>query len=138
MVFLEIRKFIFFKSISYDVNQAWKNSSTALVAIQSLKDLDINWIEQPVIADDIDAMAYIKTKTDIPLMMDEGLKGAREMREIIHKRAADKVNIKLMKCGGIYPAVKLAHQAEMAGIECQIGSMVESSVGSAAGYHVAF
>ena len=71
-------------------------------------------------------------------MTDEGLKGSREMLEIIQKRAADKVNIKLMKCGGIYPAVKLAHQAELAGLDCQIGSMVESSIGSAAGYHVAF
>ena len=43
-----------------------------------------------------------------------------------------------MKCGGIHPAVKLAHQAEMAGIECQVGSMVESSVASSAGFHVAF
>jgi L-alanine-DL-glutamate epimerase-like enolase superfamily enzyme len=34
--------------------------------------------------------------------------------------------------------MKLAHMAEMAGIECQIGSMVESSIGSAAGFHVAF
>lgn len=42
------------------------------------------------------------------------------MRQIIKLDAADKVNIKLMKCGGIYPAVKLAHQAEMAGIECQV------------------
>lgn len=62
----------------------------------------------------------------------------KEMREIIRKRAADKLNIKLMKCGGIYPATKLAHQAEMAGMECQIGSMVESSIASAAGSHVAF
>ena len=59
------------------------------------------------------------------------------MRQIIKLEGADKVNIKLMKCG-IYPAVKLAHQAEMAGIECQVGSMVESSVASSAGFHVAF
>ena len=60
------------------------------------------------------------------------------MREIIAKRAADKVNIKLMKCGGIYRAMQLAAMAEMAGMECQIGSMLESSIGSAAGFHVAF
>ena len=60
------------------------------------------------------------------------------MRQIIKLEAADKVNIKLMKCGGIYPAVKLAHQREMAGVECQVGSMVESSVASSAGFHVAF
>lgn len=125
-------------AIRVDVNQGWKNSAATLAAIRSLRDLEIDWLEQPVLADDIDGMAFIRSKTDIPLMIDEGLKGTREMREIIQKNAADKVNIKLMKCGGIYPAVKLAHQAEMAGIECQVGSMVESSVGSAAGFHVAF
>ncbi|WP_108672172.1 mandelate racemase/muconate lactonizing enzyme family protein [Peribacillus acanthi] len=125
-------------AIRVDVNQGWGNSSKTLLAIRFLKDYNLDWIEQPVLADDIDGMSHIRSKTDIPLMIDEGLKGPREMREIIQKNAADKVNIKLMKCGGIYPAVKLAHQAEMVGMECQIGSMVESSIGSAAGFHVAF
>ncbi|WHY01201.1 dipeptide epimerase [Neobacillus sp. DY30] len=125
-------------AIRVDVNQGWVNSGTTITAVEQLYSLSLDWLEQPVTADDIDGMVEVKSKTTIPLMIDEGLKGTREMREIIQKRAADKVNIKLMKCGGIYPAVKLAHQAELAGIECQIGSMVESSVGSAAGYHVAF
>ncbi|MFO1443316.1 dipeptide epimerase [Bacillus sp. Bva_UNVM-123] len=125
-------------AIRVDVNQGWKNSATTLVALNQLRDCHLDWIEQPVAADDIDGMVEIKAKTTIPLMIDEGLRGQREMLEIIQKRAAHKVNIKLMKCGGIYPAVKLAHQAELAGIECQIGSMVESSIGSAAGFHVAF
>ncbi|QED46823.1 mandelate racemase/muconate lactonizing enzyme family protein [Cytobacillus dafuensis] len=125
-------------AIRVDVNQGWNNSATALVALKQLQDCDLDWVEQPVVADDIDGMVEIKSKTMIPLMIDEGLRGQREMLEIIQKRAAHKVNIKLMKCGGILPAVKLAHQAELAGIECQIGSMVESSIGSAAGFHVAF
>jgi L-Ala-D/L-Glu epimerase len=125
-------------AIRVDVNQGWINSSNTLVALKQLEDLQIDWVEQPVLADDIDGMVEVKSKTTLPLMIDEGLKCTREMIEIIKKRAADKVNIKLMKCGGIYPAVKLAHQAELVGMECQIGSMVESSVGSAAGFHVAF
>lgn len=125
-------------AIRVDVNQGWKNSSQTLRALRSLDDIELDWIEQPVLADDIDGMVTVKSKTSFPLMIDEALKGTREMREIIQKQAADKVNIKLMKCGGIYPAVKLAHQAEMAGIECQVGSMVESSIASAAGFHVAF
>lgn len=125
-------------AIRVDVNQGWINSANTLQAIRQLEELAIDWLEQPVRADDINAMVKIKEKTIIPLMIDEGLRGVREMREIIEKSAADKVNIKLMKCGGIFPAMKLAHMAEMAGIECQIGSMVESSVGSAAGFHVAF
>jgi L-alanine-DL-glutamate epimerase-like enolase superfamily enzyme len=125
-------------AIRVDVNQGWKNSATTLSALNQLQDCNLDWIEQPVMADDIDGMVEIKSKSIVPLMIDEGLKGTREMLEITQKRAADKVNIKLMKCGGIYPAVKLAHQAELTGFDCQIGSMIESSVGSAAGYHVAF
>ncbi len=125
-------------AIRVDVNQGWKNSATTLVALNYLRDEHLDWVEQPVVADDIDGMVEIKLKTMLPLMIDEGLRGQREMLEIIQKRAAHKVNIKLMKCGGIYPAVKLAHQAELGGLECQIGSMVESSIGSAAGFHVAF
>lgn len=124
--------------IRIDVNQGWKDSSTTIQVLKELQQLNIDWLEQPILADDIDGIVEIKEKSTIPIMIDEGLKGIKEMREIINKRAADKVNIKLMKCGGIYPAVKLAHQAEIANIECQVGSMVESSIGSAAGFHVAF
>jgi L-Ala-D/L-Glu epimerase len=125
-------------AIRVDVNQGWKNSANTLQALAALQHANLDWLEQPVVSNDIDAMVEIKSNTSVPVMIDEGLCGVRDMREIIAKRAADKVNIKLMKCGGIYPAVKLAAMAEMAGIECQIGSMLESSIGSAAGFHVAF
>ena len=125
-------------AIRVDVNQGWKNSANTLQGLQKLEHCALDWLEQPVLADDIDGMVEVKSKSSTPMMIDEGLRGVRDMREIIAKRAADKVNIKLMKCGGIYPATKLAHMAEMAGIECQVGSMVESSIGSAAGFHVSF
>ncbi len=125
-------------AIRVDVNQGWVNSANTITAMRQLEHLGIDWLEQPVKADDFNGMVEIKSKISTPLMMDEGLRGIRDMRECIEKQAAHKVNIKLMKCGGIYPAMKLAHMAEMAGIDCQIGSMVESSIGSAAGFHVAF
>jgi L-Ala-D/L-Glu epimerase len=125
-------------AIRVDVNQGWKSAANTMQALTQLKGANIDWLEQPVVADDIDAMVEIKSKTSVPVMIDEGLCGFRDMREIIAKRAADKVNIKLMKCGGVYRASQLAAMAEMAGMECQIGSMLESSIGSAAGFHVAF
>ncbi len=125
-------------AIRVDVNQGWKNSAATLQAMKNLESCQLDWLEQPVLADDIDGLAEVKAKCATPLMADESLRGFTQMREIIAKRAADKVNIKLMKCGGMYPAMKLAHMAEMAGIDCQVGSMVESSIGSAAGFHVAF
>ena len=52
-------------------------------------------------------------------------------------RAADVINIKLMKCGGIYPAIKIAAICEAAGLSCMIGCMGESTLGNLAGMHLA-
>jgi o-succinylbenzoate synthase len=120
-----------------DVNQGWEHAAAALYALNKIEECGIDWIEQPVPADDIDGLARIRQKTAIPVMIDEGLHGPKELRQVIEKQAADLINIKLMKCGGIFPAVKLIHQAEMAGIRAQIGSMVESSVATSAGAHLA-
>lgn len=124
--------------IRIDVNQGWVNAGKTLQAMKQLDGYDIDWVEQPVRADDFEGMVEVKSKINVPLMIDEGVRGMNEMRRLTMMQAAHKVNIKLMKCGGIYPAKKLLHVAEMSGIECQIGSMVESSVASSAGFHVAF
>ncbi|KON86206.1 mandelate racemase [Sporosarcina globispora] len=123
--------------IRVDVNQGWKNVSTSLQAIKLLEHLNVSWIEQPIKMGDIHGLGEIRQKTSTPLMADESIHSGEDLIEIIRNQAADKINIKLMKCGGIYPAIHMAKAAEYAGIECQIGSMVESSIGSAAGYHTA-
>lgn len=121
-----------------DVNQGWKNSAAAIQAISKLQDCHLDWVEQPILARDLDGMAEIKQKTTVPLMVDEGICTMADMRAVIQKQAAHKINVKLMKCGGIYRANQLATLAAMENMEVQIGSMVESSIASAAGYHVAF
>lgn len=120
-----------------DANQGWKTSSQALYVLRQVEDCEIDWIEQPVVAHDIDALAEVRAKTTIPVMVDEGIHSFKEMREVIAKKAADIINIKLMKCGGLYRGSQLVHIAEMAGMTCQVGSMVESSIASAAGLHLA-
>jgi len=70
-------------------------------------------------------------------MVDEGCHGPRDMLRISGLRAADLVNIKLMKCGGLLRALQLNAIAETAGIGAQVGTMVESSIASAAGLHLA-
>ncbi|OGX80620.1 dipeptide epimerase [Exiguobacterium sp. SH31] len=124
--------------IRVDVNQGWVNAAKTLQAMRKLEPFDIDWVEQPVKADDFEGMLEVKGKISVPLMIDEGVRGVADMRRLTMMQAAHKVNVKLMKCGGIYPAKKLVHMAEMSGIECQIGSMVESSIASSAGFHVAF
>ncbi|MGG1658062.1 mandelate racemase/muconate lactonizing enzyme family protein [Brevibacillus sp. NRS-1366] len=119
-----------------DANQGWRNVATTMRVLKQVEDCQLEWIEQPVLADDLIGLAEVRQKTFIPVMVDEGLHGDKEMREVIVRQAADLINIKLMKCGGLYPALKLVAQAEMAGIGCQVGSMVESAVATAAGAHL--
>lgn len=119
-----------------DANQGWGTVSNTLHVLKQIEGMKIDWIEQPVYADDLDALAEVKSRSSFFIMADEAIKDSKDLRLAIQKKAADYINIKLMKCGGIYPAVKLAAQAEMEGLICQIGSMVESSVASAAGLHV--
>ncbi|WKA57848.1 dipeptide epimerase [Planococcus shenhongbingii] len=121
--------------IRIDVNQGWKTVGHAVQTINQLADAQLTWIEQPIRMGDIRGLADIRKKTTTPIMADESVQTMEDVLEIIRLEAADYINIKLMKSGGIFPAIQMAKAAEAAGIIVQIGSMVESSVGSAAGYH---
>ncbi|KAB7706621.1 dipeptide epimerase [Bacillus aerolatus] len=123
--------------IRVDVNQGWQTYAAAIGAMKQLEPLQLAWIEQPIRIGDIDGLAKIKQQCTVPLMADESIQHGEHLIEMVKKEAVDKINIKLMKCGGIFPAISIAKAAEYAGIDCQIGSMVESSIGSAAGYHAA-
>ncbi|RNF39989.1 mandelate racemase/muconate lactonizing enzyme family protein [Planococcus salinus] len=121
--------------IRVDVNQGWKTAGHAVQVINQLADTRLTWVEQPIAMGNIRGLAEIRKKVATPIMADESIQTMEDLLEIIRLEAADYVNIKLMKSGGIFPAVHMAKTAESAGIIAQIGSMVESSVGSAAGYH---
>ena len=121
--------------IRIDVNQGWKTVGHAVQVINQLDGAKLTWIEQPIRMGDFRGLADIRRKTSTPIMADESVQTMEDVLEIIRLEAADYINIKLMKSGGIFPAIQMAKAAESAGIIAQIGSMVESSVGSAAGYH---
>lgn len=120
-----------------DVNQGWKTCEKAKTALTVLESFQLSWLEQPLYLEDIEGMALLRKLTRLPIMADESVQTSVDLQRIIQHKAADKINIKLMKSGGIYPSLALAKIAESAGLSCQVGSMVESSIGSAAGYHLA-
>lgn len=123
--------------IRADINQGWGSVQLTKQMIKQLEPYHLSWIEQPIHAMDTSLFRLIKESTNIPLMADESIVHRQDLRTLIEHRSVDYINIKLMKAGGIYPAYQLATQAELFGIHCQIGSMVESSIASAAGFHVA-
>src|SRR5699024_9936494 len=123
--------------IKVDANQGWKTIPIARQVINDLEPYRLSWVEQPLPKGDHSFFKRLKDHISIPLMADESVVESQDLRTFLLDESVEYINIKLMKSGGIYPAHKLATQAELFGISCQIGSMVESSIVSAAGFHVA-
>ncbi|MGH8196118.1 MAG: dipeptide epimerase [Woeseiaceae bacterium] len=121
-----------------DANQGW-TAKQAVYALQTLEDAGVRLelVEQPVKAQDLNAMKYVTERVHTPIMADESVFGPTEVVELIRMRAADIINIKLMKTGGISNAIRIADIAEMYQIECMIGCMLETSISVAAAVHVA-
>jgi o-succinylbenzoate synthase len=121
-----------------DANQGWtaKESVTLLHALEK-KDIIAEFIEQPVGADDIDGLKYIKQRVQTPLLADESIFSLKDARRLLEMQAIDYVNIKLAKTAGITEALKLADLSNEFGVKCMMGCMLEGPIGVAAGVHVA-
>ncbi len=124
--------------IRLDANQGWTPKQTVSV-LRTLEDsgVHLELLEQPVRGDDIEGMKYVNDRIQTPVMADESSFGPKEAIELIRTRAADIINIKLMKTGGISNAIKIADIAGIYGVKCMIGCMLESSIGVAAAAHIA-
>lgn len=124
--------------IRLDANQGWTPKQTVSV-MRALENsgVQLELLEQPVRGDDIEGMKYVTERIHTPVMADESSFGPKEAIELIRERAADIINIKLMKTGGISNAIKIADIAGMYGVNCMIGCMLESSIGVAAAAHIA-
>jgi L-alanine-DL-glutamate epimerase-like enolase superfamily enzyme len=124
-------------AIKVDANQGWRTPGVAVAAIRAAAPSRPAYVEQPVAAWDLEGLAEVRRRTGATIMVDEGCHGPRDMLRVVALRAADLVNVKLMKTGGLGNALRLNAVAEAAGIAAQVGTMVESSVASAAGLHLA-
>ncbi len=123
--------------LSLDINQGWKDAPTAIGALEMIKGRPIKWVEQPTAAANLPALAEVRRHSSFPIMVDEGCLSPEDAIEVIKLGAADIINIKLMKSGGLLRAAKIYAIAEAAHLPTVVGSMLESSLGSAAGMHLA-
>lgn len=124
--------------IRVDANQGW-NVKDSIRIISAMEDagLDIELVEQPVPAHDIDGMAKITQAVYTPILADESVFSPLDALEIVRRGAADLVNIKLMKTGGIHQAIKICDIASLYGVECMMGCMLESKLAVSAAAHLA-
>ncbi|WKK66168.1 dipeptide epimerase [Lutimonas zeaxanthinifaciens] len=116
-----------------DANCAWSVEETLSNAL-TLKDLGVEFLEQPLPAEEVDGMKYLYKKSALPLIADESCQKESDVDTcfgLFHG-----VNIKLVKCGGLTPARRMLHRAQELGMKKMVGCMTESSVGISAIAHL--
>ena len=112
-----------------DANGAWTVARTLHNAVQ-LKELNVEFIEQPLPADELESMGEVREKSVLPVIADENC-----ITEADVERCKDRfhgINIKLCKCGGLTPARRMIDQARRFGMRVMVGCMTESTVGISA------
>jgi len=111
------------------------NRADALRAFRLMEEVGLEWIEQPLPGWDLEGMAELAARLDTPMAVDESMYTPEDALRCITSGAADVVNIKVAKCGGIYRSQKIAAVCEAAGVPCFLGGCIETSVGTAAAVH---
>lgn len=119
-----------------DANQAF-TAYEALAFYEDISDLGLEYVEQPVRRWDLKGLKYVRDKIDVPVMADESCSSIHDAIRIVDMEAADILNIKVAKVGGLYRAVQTAAIAEAAGLTAVAGSNIEAGLGSMANVHFA-
>lgn len=120
-------------TLRVDANEAW-TPKEAVATCRRLEGL-VEFVEQPVPAENPDGMHYVYERSPLPIAADESLVVASDVPAIAE--FADIANVKLMKCGGVRPAIAAFHASRAHGLETMLGCMVESNAAIAAGVHLA-
>jgi L-alanine-DL-glutamate epimerase-like enolase superfamily enzyme len=113
-----------------DANQAW-SVDQAVAVIRDWEDdgVGLEFVEQPVAARRLDLLAEVTKRVSTPVVADESVWDAADLRELVLREAATAVNIKLAKSGGLSEALAMVELAARCGIGVMVGCMMESTVG---------
>jgi L-alanine-DL-glutamate epimerase-like enolase superfamily enzyme len=120
-----------------DANQGW-SLREALYVLEHIAPYRIELAEQPLFWRDWKGMSMLCRRSPIPIAADESVHSPQDALKAVEQGICNIINIKLMKCGGIYRALQIASIAETAGLSCMIGGMIaESRLAVSAAAHFA-
>jgi L-alanine-DL-glutamate epimerase-like enolase superfamily enzyme len=123
--------------IRLDANEAWR-AVDLIERVQPLLRFGPTALEQPVKHAEVDSLAELRGRIGIPVMLDESLCGFPDALAAVKGRTADLLNVRLSKCGGILPSLRIIALAQKSGLGVQLGCHPgETALLSAAGRHVA-
>jgi len=112
-----------------DANCGWTAEETINNAIE-LKKLGVEFLEQPLKADDWDGHKEVYKNSVLPIIADESCIIEEDVTKCLHHFHG--VNVKLVKCGGLTPARRMIQEAKKLGLKTMVGCMTESTVGISA------
>jgi L-alanine-DL-glutamate epimerase-like enolase superfamily enzyme len=95
-----------------------------------LSDHGVEMIEQPVAANDIEGLRFVRERSKLPIFADESCLVATDVARL--QGAVDGINIKLAKCGSLREALRMVHAARAMDMQVMAGCMIESSLGISA------
>jgi muconate cycloisomerase len=120
-----------------DANEAWP-ASQVVQRVRELQQFNISAVEQPVAHAEVDTLADIRKQLSVPVMLDESLCSMVDAERAVGGGTCDLFNLRLSKCGGFIPALRLAQFAQRHGLGYQLGCQIgETAILSAAGRHFA-
>jgi muconate cycloisomerase len=123
--------------IRIDANEAWTPAEVE-ERLRELEPFAISSVEQPVGHEDVAALAEVRKRVKVPIMLDESLCGEVDAERAVRGGWCDLFNLRLSKCGGFIPTLRLAELARQHGLGYQLGCQVgETGILSAAGRHFA-
>ncbi|MFB3812707.1 MAG: dipeptide epimerase [Terriglobales bacterium] len=122
------------KPLRVDANEGWKDREVAVRKIEWLAKQGVELIEQPMAADRLDDLHWIKERISIPMFGDESCQRAGDIPKLVG--VFDGVNIKLDKAGGIMEAYRMIQMAKALGFKTMLGCMVSSSCSVTAAAHL--
>lgn len=120
-----------------DANCAW-SVGEAIEALARFRPLGVSAVEQPLVAGDLAGLRRLTDELPEAIVVDESLRTVEEAETLVRERACDGFNIRVSKCGGLLPSLRIARIAREAGLFTVVGAQVgESGILSAAGRHLA-
>ncbi len=120
-----------------DANEAW-TAAEVIERIRELEPFGISSVEQPVAHEQIGCLTEARRQVKTPIMHDESLCSLHDARQAVEQPTCDLFNIRLSKCGGFIPSLRIAQFARRHGLGYQLGCQVgETAILSAAGRHFA-
>jgi len=125
-------------SMRADANQGYTaKEAIRLCRLAERHDVGLDLLEQPVQAWDLQGMASVRRSVDTLIEADESCYTIHDAMQIIRHEAADVLNIKIGKAGGLYNAKKITALAEAAGLQCVLGTAFGTGIERAAKLHLA-